>query len=126
MAVSSGHQWATAGELHPYHLMEGIHARAVHGEQLTFAVIDLAPYLRMPEHVHPQEQLGVVVRGELTLTIGGDSMLRRVGEMWVIPGEVPHSVVVGPQGCSVAEAFSPPRADWEAAPRRQPLTPDWP
>ena len=80
----------------------------------------------MPEHRHPQEQLGVVVRGELTLTIGGDSRLRRAGEMWVIPSDVPHSVVVGPQGCSVAEAFSPPRSDWDGAPRKEPLAPDWP
>ena len=69
----------------------------------------------------------MVVRGELTLTIGeGDSRLRLPGDMWVIPGDVPHSVVVGPRGCSVIEAFSPPRTDWEAVPRREAHPGDWP
>ncbi len=126
MAVSSGHQWATAEELVPYNLLEGILARTVHGEQLSFAVIDLAPLLQMPEHRHHQEQLGVVVRGTLTLTIDGDSRLRRPGDLWVIPSGVPHSVVVGPEGCTAVEAFSPPRDDWEAAPRHQPRPGDWP
>lgn len=126
MAVSSGHQWATAEELRPYNLMEGILARTVHGAGVSFAVIDLAPSLRMPEHRHHQEQLGVVVRGELTLTIAGDAQLRRPGDLWVIPGDVPHSVVVGPQGCTAVEAFSPPRDDWEAAPRVGPSPGDWP
>jgi quercetin dioxygenase-like cupin family protein len=126
MAISSGHQWATAAELPPYHLLEGILARTVHGASLSLAVVDLAPYLQMPEHRHPQEQLGVVVRGEFTLTIDGDSRLRRPGDLWVIPSGVPHSVVVGPQGCTAVEAFSPPRDDWEAAPRRQPQPGDWP
>ncbi|MGH7748381.1 MAG: cupin domain-containing protein, partial [Candidatus Dormibacteria bacterium] len=82
--------------------------------------------LRVPEHRHPQEQLGVVVRGELTLTIDGESRLRRPGDLWVIPGDVPHSVVVGPDGCTALEAFSPPRDDWEAVPRQEPHPGDWP
>jgi quercetin dioxygenase-like cupin family protein len=127
MAISSGHQFATAAELAPYHLLEGILARTVHGADLSLALVDLAPYLRMPEHRHPQEQLGMVVRGELTLTIGdSDTRLRRPGDMWVIPSDVPHSVVVGPGGCSVIEAFSPPRTDWETMPRHEPHPGDWP
>jgi hypothetical protein len=35
-------------------------------------------------------------------------------------------VVVGPQGCTAVEAFSPPRDDWEAAPRDHPQPGDWP
>jgi unsaturated pyranuronate lyase len=126
MAISSGHEWATVDELRPYRLLEGILARTVHGARLSLAVVDLAPDLPMPEHRHPQEQLGVVVRGELTLTIAGDTLVRQPGDLWVIPGDVPHSVHVGPEGCTVVEAFSPPRADWEAAPRLEPHRAAWP
>jgi quercetin dioxygenase-like cupin family protein len=126
MAISSGHQWATVEGLRPYHLMEGLLARTVHGERLSLAVVDLDPDLRMPEHTHHQEQLGVVVRGELTLTIAGDTLLRRPGDLWVIPGGVPHSVVVGPEGCTAVEAFSPPRDDWEAVARLEPHPGAWP
>jgi quercetin dioxygenase-like cupin family protein len=126
MAISSGHQWATTAELRPYHPMDGLLARTVHGRNLTLAVVDLAPDLRMPEHRHHQEQLGVVLRGELTLTIDGDTLRRLPGDLWVIPGDLPHSVVVGPDGCTVIEAFSPPRDDWEAVPRLEPRPGDWP
>jgi quercetin dioxygenase-like cupin family protein len=127
MAISGGHQWATAAELAPYNLLEGILARTVHGAELSLALVDLAPSLAMPEHRHPQEQLGIVVRGELTLTIGdSDSRVRRPGDMWVIPSDVPHSVAVGPEGCTVVEAFSPPRSDWEAMPRRAAHPGAWP
>ncbi len=77
MAVIGGRQWATAADLRPSRLLEGILARSVHGDEITLAVIDLDPSLEMPEHRHPQEQLGVVVRGELTLRIGDESRLRR-------------------------------------------------
>jgi quercetin dioxygenase-like cupin family protein len=126
MAIGSSHQWGTTAELEPYQLLEGILARSVHGAAISLAVVDLAPSLVMPEHRHHQEQLGVVLRGELTLRIGDDSRLRRVGDLWVIPGDVPHGVVVGPEGCSVVEAFSPPRDDWDAAPRREVHPGDWP
>lgn len=126
MAVIGGQQWATAAELQPYRLLEGILARSVHGTEITLAVIDLDPSLDMPEHRHPQEQLGVVLRGELTLRIGEESRLRRAGDMWVIPSGVPHAVVVGAGGCTVVEAFSPPRHDWDAAPRTEVHPGEWP
>ena len=126
MAISSSHEWATVDQLRPYHLMEGILARTVHGAGLSLAVVDLAPGLRMPEHRHPQEQVGVAVRGELSLTIAGETRQRRAGDMWVIPTDVPHSVEVGPDGCTAIEAFAPSRADWEAVPRLDPRRAVWP
>jgi unsaturated pyranuronate lyase len=126
MAISSSHEWATVDDLRPHHLMDGILARTVHGAGLTLAVVDLAPGLRMPEHRHPQEQLGVVVRGELDLSIAGDTRRRRPGDLWVIPADVPHSVEVGPEGCTAIESFAPTRADWEALPRVDPRPADWP
>jgi quercetin dioxygenase-like cupin family protein len=106
--------------------MEGILARTVRGAGVTLAVIDLDPGLRMPEHRHPQEQLGVVVRGELSLTVAGDTRRRRPGDLWVIPADVPHSVEVGAEGCRVVESFVPARADWETVPRLDPRPAAWP
>jgi len=127
MAISSDrHRFETAAELRPHHLMDGLLARTVHGRNLTLAVVDLRAGLRMPEHRHPQEQLGMVLRGELDITVAGDTLRRLPGDLWVIPGGVPHSVVVGPEGCSVVEAFSPPRDDWEGLARLDPSPGDWP
>jgi quercetin dioxygenase-like cupin family protein len=120
------HTFATVADLAPLALMDGIRVRAIDGERITLAIFELEPGLRMPEHRHPNEQVGVVVRGEFTFTIGGETRLRRPGDMWVIPADVPHSVEgAGPTGCTLVETFSPPRADWADLPRRHPVPSPW-
>ena len=120
------HQFASTATVTPYQLMPGLVARAVHGERVTVAVVDLAPGLVMSEHRHENEQVGVVVRGEMLFTVGGEPQRRVAGDMWVIPPGVPHDVVVGDEGCTVVECFAPWRQDWEAMPRIEPSAGDWP
>jgi quercetin dioxygenase-like cupin family protein len=120
------HELATSSELRPYRLTEGIVARAVHGERVTVSVVDLEPGLSMVEHRHANEQVGVVLRGEITFTIDGVVRKRVPGDMWVIPSGHPHEVTVGPDGCTVVEVFSPPRDDWEALERLTPSPGAWP
>ena len=120
------HQYASVVELAPYLLMPGIRARAVHGERVTVSIVDLDAGLSMPEHHHANEQVGTVLRGEITFTIGGETRVRRTGDMWVIPSGVPHLVTVGPEGCTVVEVFSPPRDDWAALERGPAGRGDWP
>jgi quercetin dioxygenase-like cupin family protein len=71
----------------------------------------------VPEHQHVNEQTGILLRGSLTFTIGEESKEVRPGAMGVIPANVPHSVTVGPEGATLAELFSPPRADWSGLER---------
>ena len=126
MTSQPRYEFATVADLAPLALMEGIRVRAIDGERVTLAIFELEAGLRMPEHRHPNEQVGVVVRGEFTFTIDGETRLRRRGDMWVIPAEVPHSVeAVGPAGCTLVETFSPPRADWADVPRGRPVASPW-
>jgi quercetin dioxygenase-like cupin family protein len=94
------HQYASVAEQVPYELLPGLAARAVHGERVTLSVVDLEPDLEMAPHRHSNEQVGMVLRGEITFTIGDETRLRRTGDMWVIPPGVPHGVRVGPAGCT--------------------------
>lgn len=121
------HEFVTVTDIEPVALMEGLRARPVSGERITLAVVELDPGIAMPEHRHPNEQLGVVVRGEFTFTIGGETRLHKPGDMWVIPSGVPHSVDrTGDGGCTLVESFSPPRDDWAEKPRTQPSPDRWP
>jgi quercetin dioxygenase-like cupin family protein len=121
------HDFASVDDVAVQTLMEGIRARAVHGERITLAVVELDPGLRMPEHRHHSEQVGVVLRGEFTFTVGGETRVRKPGDTWVIPSGVAHAVeTTGPSGCTVVETFSPPRADWEGIPRERPAPGKWP
>ena len=81
------------------------------GEQMLVSRVDFDPHAQVPEHKHPHEQFGVVLSGQLTLTIAGDPLVLRAGEMYLIPGNVLHSAVAGPEGFVAAEVFSPVRED---------------
>ena len=121
------HEFATVGELEPLALMEGLRVRPVSGERITLAVFELDPGTAMPEHRHPNEQVGIVLRGEFTFTVGGETRLRKPGDMWVIPPGVAHKVDrAGNAGCTLVESFSPPRDDWADKPRMEPSQEIWP
>jgi quercetin dioxygenase-like cupin family protein len=110
----------------PLPIWEGLIARAVEGEQSTLAVIELDPNVTVPEHSHANEQLGVLISGAMTFTIGGEVKELGPGETWRILGDVPHSVVSGPEGAVLVESFAPKRFDWDSKERLDPRPPRWP
>ena len=110
----------------PYKIWDGAVARAVRGEKITFAVVDLEPNRQVPEHYHANEQVGMVLKGAITMTIAGDSRRLVVGDTYVIPGDVPHSAETGPEGASVLDVFTPTREDWEQVERLEPSAGAWP
>lgn len=104
--------FSDASELPVLRIWDGVHGRAVAGEQATLALIELEADAVVPEHHHVNEQTGILLRGALTFTVGGETKELRPGALWVIPADVPHDVRVGPEGATLVELFSPPRADW--------------
>ena len=57
-------------ELEPIAVWDGIHARRVEGDQVTLAIVELDPNATVPEHTHPSEQNGMVIRGEMRFRVG--------------------------------------------------------
>ena len=100
-------------------------ARKVEGERITMAIVELAPNSTVPEHRHEAEQLGICLRGEMTMTIDGESRTFGPGGTWNIPSLVPHDVRVGPDGAIALDVFSPTRFDWDFE-DLPPRTPVWP
>ncbi len=114
------------GSFRPYKIWDGAVARAVHGERITMAVIDLEPNMVVPTHQHENEQLGFVIRGSITMTIDGDARELHQGETYAIPSQVPHSAATGPDGATVVDVFSPIREDWERLERLEATPGNWP
>jgi quercetin dioxygenase-like cupin family protein len=114
------------GNLRPLIVRTGISARAVNGERLTMAVVDLDPGAALPEHKHENEQLGFVVDGSITMRIGTEKKELRAGDVYVITSGVPHDAVAGPQGCTVTDVFAPVRSDWKDLQRGEPSPGRWP
>jgi quercetin dioxygenase-like cupin family protein len=107
---------------------EDVRARRLEGERMTLAVVELAPGALVPEHRHPQEQMGICIRGSLTFRLGGEeSEVRELapGGTWrVAPGRS-HEVAAGPEGAIVIDVFAPTRSDWDF-PLLEPRPPIWP
>ena len=113
-------------DLEPILLAEGLAARAINGERMTMAVVDLAPNAVLSEHRHENEQLGFIVRGTMTMRVGSEVLELHAGDLYNIPSGVEHGAAAGPEGCTAADVFAPIRADWDSRERAQPSAPDWP
>ena len=67
------------------------------------------------EHSHPNEQLGVVVAGSVTITVGDETREMRNGDAYVVPPDLVHSGVAGPEGVLLVETFVPIREGYADA-----------
>lgn len=89
--------------------MDGRAALGVH-MQLTYVTFE--PGTVVPTHSHPQEQIGLLIKGNATLLLdAGDVYLTELTS-YVVPGDVRHGLIVGTEGAVFVEAFHPPRQDY--------------
>ncbi|MGB8909337.1 MAG: cupin domain-containing protein [Candidatus Cybelea sp.] len=112
--------------LAPQDLFNGYRGRIFHGREITFAVVEIEPNARLPSHSHHNEQVGLLVRGELTFNVDGETRSVRAGEGWVIPANSAHDATAGPSGAIVIETWSPPRDDFRQLAQLEPCRPGWP
>lgn len=65
---------------------------AVAGEQMGLNRIRWIHPTVLPEHLHEEhEQANVVIQGSIELTIGGDTLILREGDVAIVPKNTPHS-----------------------------------
>jgi len=105
---------------------ETVRARRVEGERLTLALVELAADSIVPEHRHENEQLGMVITGNIVFRIGDETRALGPGGTWRIPSMTPHQVSVGPAGAVVIDIFAPTRSDWDALPSNPAAAAAWP
>jgi quercetin dioxygenase-like cupin family protein len=118
--------FSQVARLRPYQIWPGTTARAVHGERLTMAVVDVGPNCAVPEHRHEHEQVGVVIRGQLTMDVDGTRSELGVGHTYCIRSGLPHLVIAGPDGATVVDIFAPVRSDWDGLVRPAVTPGQWP
>lgn len=92
--------------------VDGITMQALIGDRMMANWVWLDPDTVMPEHDHPNEQIGVVLQGALELTMDGEVRNVTPGMTYIVPGGVRHKGVAGPEGCLVLDIFSPPREEY--------------
>jgi quercetin dioxygenase-like cupin family protein len=99
-------------DIAPRQLAPGVTAKIASGEKVMFSLVTLDPNAVVPEHSHPHEQMGMMVSGEMELTVAGKARRLSGNDIYLVPGGVPHKVVTGPLGAVALDVFSPPREEY--------------
>lgn len=69
----------------------GIRSKLESGKNLTMAVMEIAPNKEGSAHDHPFDQCGVVIEGEIEMSVGQEKKLLRSMETYFIPAGVKHN-----------------------------------
>lgn len=104
------------GDCHAMNPFEGVAMHAFEAARMTLSVVDMEPHSVIPEHSHPHEQIGYMVAGSAEFLIAGESYQVTAGQMWRLPGGVPHQVIAGSEPVRAVDVFYPVREDMRAKP----------
>lgn len=95
--------------------VDGVRLRAPHGDNLMLSWIEIDEGKEVPLHSHPHEQGGVLIQGKMELTIGEETRVVNPGDLYLIPGGVPHRAVALGGPVVALDVFSPIREDYVAS-----------
>jgi quercetin dioxygenase-like cupin family protein len=97
-------------DLDPLRVLDGLDFRPVATDSVLTNHVTFAPNAPAPMHHHVEQQIAIVLSGELNFTVGSETRAMHAGDCVVIPPHVPHGGAAGPEGCTVIDVFTPPRA----------------
>ena len=69
----------------------GIRSKIESGKNLTMAVMEIAPNKEGTVHDHPFDQCGIVIEGEIEMSVGEDKKLLKPMETYFIPAGIKHN-----------------------------------
>ncbi|GIX04023.1 MAG: hypothetical protein KatS3mg113_1029 [Planctomycetaceae bacterium] len=90
----------------------GCRLRTPYGQHLMLSYLEMEPHAEIPWHQHPHEQGGILLRGQLELSIGQETRVVQAGDLFIIPPHTPHRAKALDQPVTVLDVFSPIREDY--------------
>ena len=91
-------------------LLPGALAAAIAGERVMVNHVRLAAGTEVPEHAHPEEQITVVLKGRLLLTLEGVEVELGPGDAALVPAGAKHAALAREE-TELLDVFSPVRQD---------------
>ena len=91
-------------------LATGAHSRLVSGKNTQLSFISMDPGSVFPHHIHPEEQMMFVLRGECSEIILDGEQAMKANSVVRIPGNMVHGAKIGELGCDALDIFWPARA----------------
>jgi len=96
-------------------ITEMVSRKIIPGERLMMAHVYLKRGALVPLHRHDAEQMTYVLQGALRVTVGGEEVTVREGEVLHIAGGQDHQAEAIDDTLEL-DLFSPLRAEWIATP----------
>jgi gluconolactonase len=93
-------------------ILPGAHSRLVSGKNTQLSFISMDPGSLFPHHIHPEEQLMFVLRGECSEIILDGEQTMKAGDVVRIPANMVHGAKIGELGCDALDIFWPARPDY--------------
>ena len=101
----------TLQEIPDKELIPGFHFKFFHSENMTFSFVRIEKGAKLPQHHHLHEQVTILQKGKLGLTVDGENHILEPGSILHIPSNSVHSGVALTD-CEALDVFHPVREDY--------------
>lgn len=93
-------------------IADGAHTRLVSGKNTQLSFISMDPNSTFPNHIHPEEQMMLVMRGTCNeILLDGEQSMEK-NSVVRIPSNMVHGAKIGDLGCDALDIFWPARPDY--------------
>jgi len=93
-------------------LSPGANSRLISGRGAQLSFLSMNPDSNFELHIHPEEQLMIVLRGWIDEYILDGLTRMEEGDILLLPANMVHGGKIGPMGCDALDVFWPPRPDY--------------
>ncbi len=102
-------------DLYEFQLTElapGAHSRLISGKNTQLSFISMDPNSVFPHHIHPEEQMMLVLRGECDEILLDGQQGMKTSSVTRIPSNMVHGAYMSELGCDALDIFWPARPDY--------------
>src|SRR4051794_32798815 len=107
--MESEGQWVQWDAIEPLFMIPGLGFQPVVGGNVMVNFVTFEPNTIAPVHWHGEEQVAIVIDGEMEFECGSEKRIVRRGEAVVVPPNVPHGARTYDTTCLAIDVFQPVR-----------------
>jgi gluconolactonase len=94
-------------------LVPGANSKVITGRNTQISFLSMGPGSVFERHIHPAEQLMLVLRGGCNeIILDGEQPMKK-DDLLLLPADMVHGANIGPLGCDAIDIFWPSRTDYD-------------
>ncbi|MDO1511670.1 SMP-30/gluconolactonase/LRE family protein [Maribacter confluentis] len=93
-------------------IKKGVFTRLVSAGNMQLSFVSADPNAESQAHIHPEEQITLLLRGSLTKTVVDKKLNLEPKDIAFVPGNMVHANIAGDTGFDALEIFNPIREDY--------------